>query len=205
MDEMTEVNEAPVARAAPRKALILLASIMIVGALAAAGIYLSGQEKAAPIAGEYVKKLGIETPENRTPAPDFTLKDLANRPVSLKHLEGKAVFLNFWATWCVPCRQEMPTMEKLHRELQKEGLEVVAINFRESKAEVQKFVDELGLTFTVLLDTEGTVSEQYGVWSLPLSYFINRKGEFAGKVIGYRNWHGPEAQRFFRDLLDSKL
>jgi peroxiredoxin len=202
---MTRPIQSALERVGARRASVLLTGITILLLIAAASVLFYWREQPVRIAGEYIKKLGIETPENRTPAPDFTLKDLAGRPVSLKDLEGKAIFLNFWATWCVPCRQEMPTMEKLHREHHKQGLEVVAINFRENKAEVQKFVNELGLTFTVLLDTEGKVSEQYGVWSLPLSYFINRKGEFAGKVIGYRNWHSPEAQRFFRDLLDQKL
>jgi hypothetical protein len=98
----------------------------------------------------------------------------------------------------------MPTMEKLHRELEKQGLEVVAINFREAKKEVRKFVDELGLTFTVLLDKEGKVSEEYGAWALPLSYFVNREAEFAGKVSGYRKWDSREAREFFRPLLGEK-
>lgn len=158
----------------------------------------------ASVSEDYFKKLGIERPEKRIIAPNFTLEDLSGKRVSPKDLRGKVVFLNFWATWCVPCRQEMPTMEKLHREFREQGLEVVAINFRETKKEVRKFFDELGLTFTALLDRDGKVFEEYGAWSLPLSYFINRNGEFVGKVIGYRNWDSPEAKAFFRDLLDKK-
>jgi len=149
-------------------------------------------------------KLGIERPEKSIVAPDFTLTDLSGNRVSLRSLKGKVIFLNFWATWCVPCRQEMPTMEKLHREYKRDGLEVVVVNLRETKEEVLKFVNELSLTFTVLLDKDGKVSEEYGVWSLPLSYFINRKGEFVGKVIGYRKWDSPEAKAFFRELLAEK-
>lgn len=162
------------------------------------------RKKPAPADHEYFKKLGIERPEKSIVAPDFTLAELSGKTISLRSLKGEVIFLNFWATWCVPCRQEMPTMEKLHREYKKAGLEVMAVNFRETRAEVQKFVDELGLTFTVLLDREGKVSEEYGVWSLPLSYFVNRKGEFVGKVIGYRRWDGPEAKALFRDLLAEK-
>ncbi|MBI2350230.1 MAG: TlpA family protein disulfide reductase [Deltaproteobacteria bacterium] len=163
-------------------------------------------KKKAPQATDqdYFKKLGIERPETPIRAPDFILEDLSGKKLSLKSLKGKVVFLNFWATWCVPCRQEMPTMEKLHREYKKAGLEVVAVNFRESKEVARKFVAELGLTFTILLDTNGKVSEEYGVWSLPLSYFINRKGEFVGKLVGYRKWDGPEANALFRDLLAEK-
>ena len=95
-------------------------------------------------------------------------------------------------------------MEKLHRVFKEQGLEVVAINFREGKKEVHKFFDELGLTFTALLDKSCKVFEEYGAWSLPLSYFINRRGEFVGKAIGYRKWDGPEVGAFFRDLLAEK-
>jgi peroxiredoxin len=95
-------------------------------------------------------------------------------------------------------------MEKLHRQFREPGLEVVAVNFRETKKEVRKFFDELGLTFTALLDKEGKVSEEYGAWSLPLSYFINRKGEFVGKAIGSREWDSNESRAFFKGLLSEK-
>ena len=163
------------------------------------------RKKEPPAGGEdYIKKLGIERPEKKILAPDFALEDLSGKRMNLKSLRGKVVFLNFWATWCVPCRQEMPSMEKLHRELVGQGVEVVAVNFRESKTEVSKFFDELGLTFTALLDRDGKVFEEYGAWSLPLSYFINRNGEFVGKAIGYRKWDGPEGKAFFQRLLDEK-
>lgn len=152
----------------------------------------------------YFRKFGIEKPENSTLAPDLTLEDLSGKRISLKSLKGRVVCLNFWATWCIPCRQEMPSMEKLHRELKEQGLEVIAVNFREDQSEVRKFVEELGLTFTILLDKDGKVFEQYGAWALPLSHFINRKGEFVGKVAGYRKWDGAEAKAFFRELLAEK-
>lgn len=158
----------------------------------------------ASVSEDYFKKLGIERPEKRIITPNFTLEDLSGKRVSLKDLRGKVVFLNFWATWCVPCRQEMPTMEKLHRGLKGEGLEIMAINIRESKKEVRKFFDELGLTFTVLLDRDGKVSEEYGAWSIPLSYFINRKGEFVGKVMGSREWDSKDSRALFKGLLDEK-
>lgn len=158
-----------------------------------------------PVSEDYFKKLGIEKPEKKILAPDFALEDLSGKPWRLRDLRGKVVFLNFWATWCIPCRQEMPTMEKLHREFKEQGLEVVAINFRESKKEVRKFFDELGLTFTSLLDKDGKVSEEYGAWSIPLSYFVNRKGEFVGKVMGSREWNSNESRAFFKGLLAEKL
>lgn len=148
-----------------------------------------------------LKKLGIERAEKVLRAPDFTLEDLSDKRLGLKDLRGKVVFLNFWATWCVPCREEMPAMEKLYRELKGQGLEVVAINVQESKKEVRKFLAELGVAFTVLLDKDGKVSEEYGTWAIPLSYFINRRGEFIGKVNGSRQWDSQEAGAFFQELL----
>ena len=162
------------------------------------------KKESASVSQDHFKKLGIERPEKRIIAPGFTLEDLSGKRINLKELRGKVVFLNFWATWCIPCRQEMPTMEKLHREFKGQGLEVVAINIKENKKEVRKFFDELGLTFTALLDKDGKVSEEYGAWSIPLSYFINRKREFVGKVIGSREWHSEEARAFFHALLAEK-
>lgn len=150
------------------------------------------------------KRLGIERPEKPIPAPDFTLEDLSGKRVSLKDLRGKVVFLNFWATWCLPCREEMPMMERLYRELKGEGLEVVAVNIKKSKREVQKFFDELGLTFTALLDKDAEVAQEYGAWAIPLTYLVNQKGEFVGKVMGHRKWDGEESRAFFRQLLDER-
>jgi len=95
-------------------------------------------------------------------------------------------------------------MEKLHKEFKNRGLEVVAVNIKEDKKDVRKFVEELGLTFTILLDKSGNTSEEYGAWSIPLSYFINRNGEFVGKVNGYRKWDSQEARALFLGLLNEK-
>ncbi len=153
---------------------------------------------------DYFKKLQIETLGEQKPAPEFALDDLSGKVIRLRNHRGKVVFLNFWATWCMSCRREMPAMEQLHRELRDRGLEIVAVNFREGKDDIRKFLQELGLTFTVLLDKGGKVSEQYGIWSLPVSYIISRKGEFVGKVRGSREWDSKEGKGFFRELLEKE-
>lgn len=155
-------------------------------------------------ARDYFKRLAIERPKNVIQAPNFTLEDLSGKPLSIKDFRGKIVFLNFWATWCVPCREEMPLMEILHREYKDRGMEMVAVNFREDKKEVQKFFDELGLSFKSLMDSGGDVSDKYGAWSLPLTYIIDRKGEFVGKTVGDRKWDSEDAREFFRELLQEK-
>jgi thiol-disulfide isomerase/thioredoxin len=160
-----------------------------------------GKGPSSSNSGEDFGKLAIEKPSKLIPAPDFALEDISGKLTSLKSLKGRVIFLNFWATWCVPCRQEMPAMERLHRDFKEKGLVILAVNFRETQEEIRPFLNELGLTFTVLLDGEGRVSEEYGAWSLPLSYIINRNGEFIGKAIGSREWDGAAARRLFEDLL----
>jgi peroxiredoxin len=160
------------------------------------------KQKEAPPALDAFQQLGIEKPEKRISAPDFVLEDLSGQRVQLKGFKGKVVFLNFWAVWCLPCREEMSSMETLHRNFKRKGLEVVAVNMRDPNGEVRKFFHEFGLTFTGLLDEDGDIAEAYGVWSIPLSYIINREGEFVGKVIGYRKWDVPEAISLFASLLD---
>lgn len=152
--------------------------------------------------GELLTKLGIQKFDKPTPAPNFTLKDLHGRPVSLRDLRGRVVFLNFWATWCPPCRLEMPTMEELHGEFGNQGLVILAINFREGPEEVKAFFEEHHLTFKTLLDREAEAFGLYEAWSLPVTYLINKKGEIVGKVIGYRDWHNDLARSLFRQLLD---
>ena len=187
-----------------RIAIFVVIAVLFSGTVFLSRALLHQRREPPAVSDDSIKKLGIEKPKKRILAPDFALENISGMRTSLKSFKGKVIFLNFWATWCVPCRQEMPTMEKLHREYRKEGLEVLAVNFRETKEEAVKFVNELGLSFTVLLDEDGKVSEEYGVWSLPLSYFINRKGEFVGKVIGYRKWDSSEGKAFFQDLLAEK-
>jgi thiol-disulfide isomerase/thioredoxin len=152
-------------------------------------------------AQDFFKRLAIERPKEVIQAPNFTLEDLSGKPLSIKDFRGKVVFLNFWATWCVPCREEMPLMEALHAKFKDRGLEIVAVNYREDKQEVEKFFAELGLTFRSLVDPDGAVSDKYGAWSLPLTYIVNRKGEFVGKAVGDRKWDSEDAKAFFRELL----
>jgi peroxiredoxin len=95
-------------------------------------------------------------------------------------------------------------MEALHAKFKDRGLEIVAVNYREDKQEVEKFFAELGLTFRSLVDPDGAVSDKYGAWSLPLTYIVNRKGEFVGKVVGDRKWDSEDAREFFRELLEAK-
>lgn len=163
---------------------------------------LSQDEKSpAAVVETNVNKLGIETPKRKTAAPAFALKDQSGKQIGLKELRGRVVFLNFWATWCPPCIQEMPAMEKLHQELQKDGLVILAVNFQEGPERVRDFFTEHNLTFTALLDRDGKVAELYQALALPVSVIINKRGEIVGRAVGSKDWYREEALQYFQHLL----
>jgi peroxiredoxin len=163
---------------------------------------LSQQEQSSvTVIEDSTKKLRLEFPKTPAAAPNFELKDPAGKPLSLKDFRGKVVFLNFWATWCPPCIEEMPAMEKLHQELEKDGLVMLAVNFQEGPERVKEFFTQHNLTFTPLLDRDGKVTEQYQAWGLPVSVVINKRGQIAARATGSKDWHSDEARQFFKKLL----
>ncbi len=117
-----------------------------------------------------LKQFGFHVIEKKIPIVDFELESLGGEKVSLKPLKGKVVFLNFWATWCPLCREEMPSMELLYQELYEEGLEILVVNLQEGKKQVRKFVTDYGLTFEILLDKTGRVGASYGARNIPTSF-----------------------------------
>lgn len=111
-------------------------------------------------------------------AYDFALNDVAGNPIQLSDFTGQPVIINFWATWCGPCRVEMPELEAAYQKYQADGLVILALDQQEPAEDVALFFEELGLSFTAVLDNEGTISELYGVANvLPTTFFINRSGE----------------------------
>lgn len=133
---------------------------------------------------------------------DFELENLKGQMKKLSQYEGKVIFLNFWATWCGPCRKEMPSMQKLYDELKGDGFEIIAVNLQEEKKEVQKFMDSLKLNFPVLLDKTGQVGGIYGASSIPTTYIFDRKGFVVAGAIGTREWDTPETKQIFKSLLE---
>jgi peroxiredoxin len=151
---------------------------------------------------DVVREAGLIPLKDGTKIVDFELQNLEGNAVALSDFSGKVVFLNFWATWCGPCRIEMPSMQKLYEQLSERGLEIVAVDVLEQKDDVALFVEEFGLTFSVLLDTSGRVSTMYGANNIPISYIIDREGNGLAGTIGAREWDAQEVVGFFEVLLD---
>ncbi|ALC51885.1 thiol:disulfide interchange protein [Bacillus thuringiensis] len=143
------------------------------------------QEQSEAAMKEMIASNGIEIGKS---APDFELTKLDGTNVKLSDLKGKKVILNFWATWCGPCQQEMPDMEAFYKE-HKENVEILAINYTPSEKgggeeKVSNFVKEKGITFPILLDKNIDVTTAYKVITIPTSYFIDTKGVIQDKFIG---------------------
>jgi thiol-disulfide isomerase/thioredoxin len=121
------------------------------------------------------------------PAPDITVTTLDGAPLALTDLRGKAVVLNFWATWCPPCQAEMPELQAAHQAYAPGGLVVLAVNQGEDAATVSAFLQERGLDFPVALDTQSEASMSYLVNSLPTTFFIDRNGVIRESIVGQMN------------------
>ena len=140
----------------------------------------------------------IPSPREGFPAPDFTLDTLEGSQMTLSDLRGKVVIVNLWASWCPPCRAEMPAIEQIYQENSAQGLEVLAINttYQDSESTAADFAQEFGLTFPILLDRDGSVSKRYQLLALPTTYFIDRRGIIRAVVPG-----GPMSET----LIESKI
>ncbi len=145
---------------------------------------------------------GSKIPSKNLRAVDFTLQDMKGVKVSLSDYRGKIVFMNFWETWCPPCRQEMPSMEKLYNKYKNDGLVILAIaGDREGLKVVKPFVEKRGLTFPILLDSKGRVSNTYGIFALPTTIIVGVDGIIIGKVQGGADWFTDDVQEYFESLL----
>ncbi|MCY4488791.1 MAG: TlpA disulfide reductase family protein [Deltaproteobacteria bacterium] len=151
--------------------------------------------------GERLRKLGFLVPEASEEAPAFTTVDAAGNKVASEDYRGKVVLLNFWATWCPPCRLEMPDMERLYQEFRGQGLEVVAVNFMETAGEVNAFAEEQKLTYPMLMDPRSEIAGEYGVMRLPETVLIGRRGEVLGKSIGFKPWYKDDVRELMAALL----
>ena len=165
--------------------------------VAVAGLGGAAAPDIPPVAGGNGVKLGEL-------APNFQLPDLQGRLVTLSDLRGKVVLLNFWATWCGPCRVEMPTMEQLYRTFSRKDFEILAVSIDvQGVAVTRPFQQEYHLTFPILHDADYRVGLTYGARSLPMTFLVDRQGVVRHQIFGARDWGASEAQQLVQMLMKS--
>ncbi len=135
------------------------------------------------------------------PAPDFSLVDRQGKTWVLSELKGQVVFLNFWATWCAPCREEMPAMQELHEMLPKDSFKMLAVLNNDDPVLADKFAAKLGLTMPILDDQANTVGPLYGLTGVPETFIINKKGVIVKKYIGPARWNSRAYTQMLKEFI----
>ena len=137
-------------------------------------------------------------------APDFKLKKVTGESIALNTLRGKIVLVNFWATWCEPCRAEMPSMEEIYRDFNRKDFEILAVSSDEDGlTSVKPFLDEFPFTFPILIDDSLLINDLYGVSSIPTSIVIDRSGMITNRFFGAVDWSEPKQKKFLTQLIQS--
>jgi thiol-disulfide isomerase/thioredoxin len=176
--------------------------IAITACVMTAGIF--GQSKKIP--DEVIKALegaGIQAAAEGIDPIDFILPLLNGTNISLSQFKGKVVFLNFWATWCGPCRSEMPSMEAVYQKMKNRGFEILAVNLGESKNKVSAFMNEYKLNFQAVLDEKNVTGSYYNVQAIPTTYIIDRRGLIIARLVGSINWNTPKITAALESVLQN--
>jgi thiol-disulfide isomerase/thioredoxin len=183
----------------PAAVLLALAGVFIFFSPLKAGAAPSNKTIAAETRSAFTKA-GVQVLREKADIIDFTVPLLEGGEVRLSSLKGKVVFLNFWATWCPPCREEMPSMETLYRRFRDSGLEFLAVDIQEGADEVADFMRQYKLSFPVGLDS-GRISAEYGIRGIPTTFIIDRDGAIIIASVGGRQWDTEAMFAAFERLL----
>ncbi len=154
---------------------------------------------------ELFEKTKIQPLNQLQRAPELRLENLEGKTIQLRGLKGKVVLLNFWATWCSPCKEEMPSMESLYQRFDRKDFTLLAVSVDfEEKEKVKGFVENKGYTFPVLLDPKGRTLDLYKVRAIPTTFIIDKRGLILGKAIGPRKWDRPEVITMVQILIEKR-
>ena len=139
--------------------------------------------------------------ELKGPAPDFSLENRQGQPVTLSQFQGDVVMINFWASWCKPCREEMPLLDKLYRRYKPMGFTLLGVNVEQNPSAARKLLQEIPVSFPILFDKNKTVSELYNLVAMPSSVFIDRQGRLRGVHHGYKSGDEVAYDRKIKQLI----
>ncbi|MCL5022496.1 MAG: TlpA family protein disulfide reductase [Nitrospirae bacterium] len=135
-------------------------------------------------------------------APELAVSDVTGKPLSLSDLKGSVVFVNFWATWCDPCREEMPSLQKLYNRFRdQKGFRMVTILYRDDYGKAAEYLKKNGFDFPVFVDNRRTTARSYGVTGVPETYIVDKNGVLKDKVIGPADWMSAQAMAQIAELL----
>ena len=163
----------------------LVVSLVVVAAiLVGVELLTSGQDRAGAFSAVNVTGASGPAPRIGSLAPDFEAPDLSGKAVRLSDFRGRPVWINFWATWCPPCRAEVPDIQAAYQEKQGDGLVLLAVDLGEDANAVRRYVEASGITYTVVLDSDGSIAARYRVNGLPTHVFVDRAGSVRGLQIG---------------------
>lgn len=182
------------------RARVGLAAAFLACSLLVVGLTETGRADQTALA-PLLKTLDLRDYTARTVPPKFSGSTLDARPLSITEYRGSVIILNFWASWCLECRPELPVLERLQREFSSRGLVVIGVNTRETKEAARRYAKELGLTFPLVLDRDGKINALYGVVGLPTTFVIGRDGRAVGLAVGPREWESASARALITALL----
>lgn len=172
--------------------------MLFIGALIIGALWIGASRVENPLRGSNAPP----NPQVGFTAPDFTLAALAGEPITLSELRGQVVVLNLWASWCPPCRAEMPALNAVYEKFRDQGLVVLGVNttFQDDEAKARAAVQEWGLTFPIVFDRDGATSRQYRLQAMPTTFFIGRDGVIRDIVFG-----GPMSEALIASKIEKLM
>jgi cytochrome c biogenesis protein CcmG/thiol:disulfide interchange protein DsbE len=194
-DQVFEVVKVSPVKSQPRKNTRLVLMILFVCIACVFLIFLLRHERDSTSRTTKLIQPGLEV-------PNFAFPDINGKQISLSDHRGKVVLVNVWATWCPPCRQEMPSMQRLYEKFKGDNFEILAVSIdSEGREAVAPFMQKMHLTFPALLDPGETIRPLYGITGVPESFIIDKRGILLEKIVGPMNWATPEVFSLFKDLI----